>query len=180
MTYLNTIIIRWNERKYFKEIFDDIDHNHDGEINSNELHEALRKGQPNSEFDTTTVQILLQKYDQNNDDEISFEEFYNLFVGINNQYIEFLDIDVDFSGSIDSNELANALNKKGYNFSPNFYTFITDELSKRTRKRTITFDMYVRILARMDFLRHHFNTSSQINRSKNFEHFIANNFFHRF
>ena len=32
---------------------------------------------------------------------------------INQQYNEFLDIDIDFSGSIDSRELAASLNKKG-------------------------------------------------------------------
>ena len=34
----------WDDRKYFREIFSDIDHNFDGKINFSELHEALIRG----------------------------------------------------------------------------------------------------------------------------------------
>lgn len=176
---------QWDERQYFKEIFDDIDHNNDGEINGQELHEALQKGQPNSTFDPKTVYFLLKKFDQNNDDEISFEEFYNLFIGINNQYNDFLDIDVDFSGTIDSVELATVLRKKNCNFSQNFFNYFIEELAKRTGKNSISFDMYVRVIARIDYLRQQFNQERNKNaqngdQSKNIEYYIANQFFSNF
>jgi Ca2+-binding EF-hand superfamily protein len=195
--YLILFRKRWDERKYFKKLFDDIDHNHDGEINFQELHQALKKGQENSEFDPKTVQILLQKYDQNHDNEISFDEFYSLFIGINNQFNEFLDIDEDFSGTIDSHELANALRKKSYNFSDMFYKYLTDEMSKRMH-RAITFDMYVRVIARLDYLRQEYNKNNSFknkshghslfqqknshsnNSSTGMEHYIANSFFSNF
>ncbi len=159
------------------------------------MHEALRKGQSNSEFDPKTVEILLQKYDQNHDNEISFDEFFNLFIGINDQFNEFLDIDVDFSGTIDSNELAMSLNKKNYNLSRQFFNYLCEELSKRTRKNAITFDMYVRVIARIDSLRkqyfqmnnhagsNHFHNSNDyrsVADQRSMEHFIANNFFLNF
>ena len=120
-----------------RSIFNDIDLNRNESINAQELHEALRKGQPISQFDYNTVLVLLQKYDRQNnwifiiirllknvicilinslrnrDGAITFDEFYQLFIDLNNQYNEFLDTDVDFSGTIDSKEMAAVLHKKG-------------------------------------------------------------------
>ena len=100
--------------------------------------------------------MLIKKYDHNNDDEINFNEFQRLFLDINNQFNEFLDVDQDFSGTIDSRELANALRRKGYTFSPEFFNFFMHELTRRTAKQAITFDIYVRVISRFDQLKVHF------------------------
>lgn len=127
----------FDDKNYLRSIFNDIDLNRNESINAQELHEALRKGQPISQFDYNTVLVLLQKYDRQNnwifiiirllknvicilinslrnrDGAITFDEFYQLFIDLNNQYNEFLDTDVDFSGTIDSKEMAAVLHKKG-------------------------------------------------------------------
>ena len=41
-----------------------------GEISFDELYEALKKGQPNMQFDKKTVQLLLSQFDKNNDNDI--------------------------------------------------------------------------------------------------------------
>lgn len=172
----------WDEAAYLKKIFDEMDHNRDGKITGQELHEALRKGQESSQFDPITVQYLLKKYDRDNDNEINFNEFHQLFVEINNQYNEFLDIDLDFSGSIDSQELANALRRKNYTFSADFFNFLFFELSKRSGKQTISFDIYVRVTARFDQLKYDFKNSPQNRGNSNvnsmqLEQFIKQYFF---
>ena len=170
----------WDDKKFFRDIFNDIDHNGDGRINFHELHAALQQGNPNSEFDQKTVRILLNKFDRDHDNEIDFDEFHNLFIGINNQYNEFLDIDLDFSGTIDSSELTNALTRKGYNLSKNFFDFLINEVNRYARgNNSITFDMYVRIIARIDYLRANFNKAHNSSRAS-FEAYLRDNFFLEF
>jgi len=171
----------WDERRYYLEIFQEIDHNNDGEINFQELHQALKKGNPfNSEFDPKTAKLLLSKYDRDNDDEINFDEFYNLFQGINLQFNEFLDIDKDSSGTIDSSELASYLHKKGYKFSKSFYDYLMFELSKLMHNNNgVSFDLYVRVIAKIDYLRTQFNHRYHKN-DGNLEEYVKQNFFIHF
>lgn len=159
-----------------------MDHNRDGEISGQELHEALRKGQANSEFDPITVGVLLRKYDSNNDNEINFNEFFQLFNEINVKFNEFLDIDLDFSGSVDSRELANALSRKGYNFSQDFFNYLFYELSQKTGKQAITFDIYLRVLSRIEQMSRDFKNMPQNRNNPNvhpgqFEQFVRQYFF---
>jgi hypothetical protein len=56
----------FDDKNYLRSIFNDIDLNRNESINAQELHEALRKGQPISQFDYNTVLVLLQKYDRQN------------------------------------------------------------------------------------------------------------------
>lgn len=151
----------WDESAYFKKIFDEMDHNHDGQISGQELHKALRKGQENSEFDTYTVNVLLRKYDADKDNEINFSEFYQLFMEINQLFNEFLDIDLDFSGSIDRRELSNALQRKGFQFSPDFYNWLFFELGKLNGKEQISFDIYVRVIAKISKMKFDFKNMPQ-------------------
>ncbi|RNA27078.1 programmed cell death 6 [Brachionus plicatilis] len=142
----------WNEQNYLKQIFDEIDHNRNGQISVQELHEALKRGQPMFDFDPFTVQ-----YDNNRNNEISFQEFYDLFVGLNIQFNEFLDIDRDSSGFIDSRELASSMYSKGYQFSPETFDYVVNEISRRSGKQGISFDIYVRVAARFEALRNEYN-----------------------
>lgn len=136
-----------------------MDRNRDGEISAQELHECLKRGQTNYEFDPYTVSFLLEKYDQNRDNEIGFQEFHDLYMGLNVQYNEFLDIDQDSSGFIDGRELGNALRRRGYNFSQEIFDYVVNEIARRSGKRGISFDVYVRVTARFDFLRNQYSRS---------------------
>lgn len=171
-------MLRWNETDYLRSLFDDIDHNKDGHINQAELSEALRKGQENSQFDEKTVRILLDKYDHNGDNEISFDEFNCLFVGLNEQYNEFLDTDTDQSGSIEPDELHQMLSRRmGVAFSPSFYQFLFQGIAVHTHSNRITFDLYVRLIARLDKLAYDYNS---LVHGLDFEEFARNNFFLNF
>jgi Ca2+-binding EF-hand superfamily protein len=166
---------RFDERSYFKKLFDEIDSNHDGRITGQELHEALRRGQPSSEFDPYTINTLIEKYDNDRDNQISFQEFYDLFQHLNAQYNEFLDFDADSSGFIDGRELANVLRRKGYSFSPDLFNYIVNEISRRSGKNGINFDTYVRVIARFDFLRSAYNRSP--NMGVPLEKYVRDSFF---
>lgn len=161
-------------------MFDEIDHNHDGKIDFSELHEALKRGQPNSEFNPNTVRVLIEKYDSDSDLEISFNEFYNLFIGLTNQFNEFLDYDQDFSGTIEANELCALLNNKGFCLTKSFYDFLFSSLLARIGSSNITFDIYVRVLARLEFLCNEYAAKNQNSNNYNLENYIKNYFFHKF
>lgn len=170
--------LSWDITNYLRSLFDDIDHNKDGNINFDELYEALRKGQPNSKFDRQTVETLLEKYDSDYDNEINFDEFYNLFGTINQQYGEFLDIDVDGSGSIDQAELRNLFVRRRLNFSPAFFQFLFNGIFARTSSNRITFDIYVRLVARFDKLYADYREKG--NREQEFENYVRMKFFKHF
>ena len=147
------------------------------------MHEALKLGQPNSEFDPITVSFLLNKFDSNHDNEINFDEFYNLFVSVTNQYNEFLDIDRDSSGYIDAHELGESMRQKGFSFTSNFYQYLCGEIGKIYMRPNngITFDLYVRIKARFDYLKEKFarinNFARQSQYNNSLEKFMGHNFF---
>jgi hypothetical protein len=88
----------------------------------------------------------------NGDAAIDFEEFFELFIYLNDQLEIFLLMDSDGNGLIDSNEFEKGLNKAGYKFSKQFFQFIANEIKHRTGKQGITFDNYIRIQARFDYL----------------------------
>lgn len=142
----------WSYKNYLRGVFNEMDVNKDGSITANELQQALRMTQSTSEFSRKTVELLMSKYDTNGDREISFEEFHDLFLNLNEEFESFLYMDADDSGSIDINEFSSSINKKGYNFSNDFYLAIMNEIEKKTGHRGIRFDNYIRVAARFDFL----------------------------
>ena len=166
----------WDERAYLKGLFDEMDRNRDGRIATQELHEALRKGQGNAEFDPYTVSVVLQKYDRDHDGQIEFNEFFDLYNGLTGQFNEFLDFDADNSGSIDGRELTNIMRRKGYNFSPDLFNYVVYEISRRSGKNGVSFDTYVRVIARFDFLRTQYNSNKQL-QNMPLEAYIRNSFF---
>ena len=97
-----------------------------------------------SEFSLKTIDLLITKYDKNGDREISFDEFYDLYINLNSEFENFLLTDSDGSGSIDMNELAILIAKKGHHFSQRFFKFIVDEITKHTGKNGIKFDNFMR------------------------------------
>lgn len=155
-----------------------MDYDRNGFISFEELYTALKNGQPSSEFSRDTVKLLLNKYDNNSDNQISFKEFHDLFIGINEQFNDFIDIDTDFSGSIDINELAQYFRTKGFNFNPNFYRFVMETISKRTGRADVNFDIYLKIRGRFDQLNAEYQRTGTRNESKEF--FFGKKFFLHF
>lgn len=133
----------WDTTKFLRDIFNQIDYDHDGSITAIELQEALRRGQ-GSDFSLKTVELMISKYDKNSDRQISFEEFNDLYMNLNVEYENFLLTDSDGSGLIDTDEFSATMNKKGFYFNKKFFKFIVDEISKHTGNYGIQFDNYIR------------------------------------
>lgn len=142
----------WDPRSYLRNIFKEMDLNGDGSITAVELQRALRRSLAGSEFSIKTVELLIAKYDVNGDKEISFEEFFDLFNSLNEEYENFLMMDTDGSGSIDQAEFTDAIMRKGHEFSHEFFKYIMDEVYRKTGQYGIQFDNYIRIAARFEFL----------------------------
>ena len=153
-----------------------MDTDKNGCITFDELYEALKNGQPNCQFNRDTVRLILEKCDENQDEKISFNEFKELYLHINEQFNDFLDIDTDFSGSIESLELAEFFKQKGFQFSPNFYKHILDIVSINSGNNAITFDYYLKLRARFDQLNNEFGNSNFNNK----ENYFVTNFFKKF
>jgi Ca2+-binding EF-hand superfamily protein len=156
-----------------------MDVNRDGSITASELQRALRRTQASSEFDMKTIQLLISKYDTNGDREISFEEFFELFNNLNEEYETFLLTDADGSGFIDLHEFTEALKGKGYFFSHKFYEYIVNEICKRTKNPGIPFDIYIRVAARFDQLSRQYNLTLFYQKNS-LENFLKKNFFDDF
>ena len=102
-------------------------------------------------------------------------------MGLNNQYNEFLDFDADSSGSINNAEMTNYLQKKGFAFSPQLYSYILGRFTAPNGQANISFDFFVRILARFEHLKYEFQNLPQ-NKNKSYnntqlEKFIGQHFF---
>lgn len=142
----------WNATNYLRNIFNEIDKNRDGSITAQELQEILRLTQAGLDFNIKTVKMIMSSYDRNGDQEISFEEFYDLYQALNDEYESFLLMDSDGSGSIETEELSNALRAKGYTFSNGFYNYIVQRICLRTGQNGILFDDYIRVASKFDYL----------------------------
>ncbi len=158
-------------------MFNEIDSDKDGYINEHELLEALRRGQPDSNFDKKTISILMEKYDKNQDKTISSAEFKDLFFYLNNEYEKFIMNDEDGNGSIDSDELIKCLIKhSSYTLNDDFKNFVRSEL-KENNKYKITFDHYCRLIIKFDYLKNNFENSSK---KEPFQQYLKRTLFHNF
>lgn len=126
-----------------------------------------------------TVELLISKYDTNMDREISFDEFFDLFNNLNQEYETFLLTDSDGSGFIDLHEFTEALKGKGYFFSRGFYEYIVNKICKRTKQHGIQFDIYIRVAARFDQLCAQYNHTLFFQKNS-LENYLKENFFDDF
>ncbi len=153
MKFFFSFLIRKNFKSYLKNVFNLIDVDNSGALTVDELQRALYNVH-NKEFSLKTVELLMSKYDKNNDKSITFDEFYDLYGDLNAEYESFLLMDVDDSGDIDLNELEQGFSTKGYKFTNDFYKHIISEINKKTGDPGVKFDHYIRLASRFDYLCH--------------------------
>lgn len=170
----------WDTETFLRRIFNEMDVNGDGSITSDELQEALKRGQSSNEFSQKTIQLLISRYDKNGDREISFEEFFDLYCNLNDEFENFLMMDGDGNGFIDFDEFAQAMTSRGYNFSNRFFKFIIDEIGKHGNFRGIKFDSFIRVMARFDYLVEHYKKTPYFHNKHNLESYLKNTFFQDF
>ncbi|KAF8509546.1 hypothetical protein JB92DRAFT_497121 [Gautieria morchelliformis] len=103
--------------------FTAVDTDRSGSISVQELQRALVNGNW-SNFDLDTCQMLMTIFDTDRSGNIGFNEFSGLWKYISEWQDVFRHFDQDGSGSIDGQELANALRSFGYNLSPPILSLI--------------------------------------------------------
>ena len=69
-----------------------------------ELQQTLHRSKINSDFIIENIELLINRYDQNGDHEISFDEFFDFFYDLNEEYENFLMIEPYESSSYDFDE----------------------------------------------------------------------------
>ncbi|KAJ7151881.1 hypothetical protein C8R43DRAFT_1087927 [Mycena crocata] len=97
--------------------FTSVDTDRSGAITASELERALINGDW-TPFDLDTVKLLMTIFDTDRSGTIGFNEFAGLWKYIKDWQNVFKHFDRDNSGSIEGEELANALRQFGYNLNP--------------------------------------------------------------
>ncbi|KII95477.1 hypothetical protein PLICRDRAFT_150222 [Plicaturopsis crispa FD-325 SS-3] len=97
--------------------FSSVDLDRSGAITASELERALINGDW-TPFDLDTVKMLMSIFDTDRSGTIGFNEFAGLWKYVKDWQNVFRHFDRDQSGSIDQQELAQALQQFGYNLSP--------------------------------------------------------------
>ncbi|KAF8160377.1 hypothetical protein K438DRAFT_311338 [Mycena galopus ATCC 62051] len=135
--------------------FQSVDMDRSGSITAEELQRALINGDW-TPFDLDTVKLLMTIFDTDRSGTITFAEFAGLWKYIKDWQGVFRHFDRDRSGSIEQNELRDALAQFGFNLSPNLLMLVErkyDPQAGPARGREgqrgqpapgITFDRFVR------------------------------------
>lgn len=103
--------------------FSTVDTDRSGHISVHELQKALINGDW-TPFDLDTVKLLMSIFDTDRSGTIGFNEFSGLWKYIKDWQNVYRHFDRDRSGSIDGQELHQALQQFGYNLSPQLLRLI--------------------------------------------------------
>lgn len=125
-----------------------VDTDRSGAITAVELERALINGDW-TPFDLDTVKLLMSMFDVDRSGTIGFNEFSGLWKYIKDWQNVFRHFDRDRSGSIDRNELRDALRQFGYNLSPPLIELVQAKYASTVASAYgatpgITFDRFVR------------------------------------
>ncbi|KAL0955564.1 hypothetical protein HGRIS_001805 [Hohenbuehelia grisea] len=131
--------------------FTAVDTDRSGAIHANELQRALINGDWTA-FDLDTVKLLMTIFDTDRSGTIGFNEFAGLWKYIKDWQGVFRHFDRDRSGSIDGQELQEALRQFGYNLSPQLLDLVQKKYDVKASgvaghgaaQPGISFDRFVR------------------------------------
>lgn len=126
---------------YLRQIFYKVDKDRSGRVDANELQQCLSNGTWKP-FNPDTVRMMINMFDRSGTGTVSFDEFVSLWKYINDWLRCFQDFDKDRSGSIDRNELRDALVNFGYRLSEETVDLLVQKYD-RERKGAINFDDYI-------------------------------------
>ena len=127
-------------------LYNMVDFNRNGKLDPKELQTALNYG--GLQFSLPTVNILLSKHDRNRNGQIDFSEFKSLLDEVWRWKDAFDFFDTDKSGSIDFQELQQALSRIGIDLSPT--TFQTVFFSSDTdRSGSISMDEFIKLVTEL-------------------------------
>ncbi|KAK7069560.1 Programmed cell death protein 6 [Halocaridina rubra] len=126
---------------YLQTIFNQVDKDRSGAIDSRELQAALSNGNFTA-FNPETIRLMIGMFDKKGTGTITFDEFGSLWKYVTDWQRCFRDFDRDNSGSISKQELQTALTTFGYRFSDQFYDILMKRFD-RTKKGAIYFDDFI-------------------------------------
>ncbi|XP_057291355.1 programmed cell death protein 6-like isoform X1 [Hydractinia symbiolongicarpus] len=162
------------DQNYLWGIFQRVDKDRSGTITSVELQQALSNGSW-TPFNPETVRLMIGMFDQDRNGNINFQEFGALWKYVTDWQNCFRNFDRDNSGSIDKNELKQALTSFGYRLSEKFYDILIRKFD-RTNRGVITFDDFIQCCVVLQtltsaFMRHDTNRNGWI--EINYENFLS-------
>ncbi|KAH9366819.1 hypothetical protein HPB48_015861 [Haemaphysalis longicornis] len=126
---------------YLRSLFQNVDKNRSGAINALELQGALSNGTWKP-FNLETVNVMIRMFDRQGRGSVSFDEFTSLWNYLTTWLNCFQSFDTDRSGSIDRQELSNALVRFGYRLGQPTVDVILMKYD-RDRKGSINFDDFM-------------------------------------
>merc|ERR1712141_411760 len=116
--------------------FGAVDIDRSGQINANELRQALINGNY-SHFSEEACHMMIDMFDKDSSGTINIQEFQQLFTSIGQWKNVFQGFDKDRSGSIEVYELSQAFQQMGYRFTPKFVQNVLGKYGGRTRRLTL-------------------------------------------
>ncbi|XP_064466609.1 programmed cell death protein 6-like [Ornithodoros turicata] len=129
------------DRNYLQGLFQNVDRDRSGAISATELQSALSNGTWKP-FNPETVRMMIGMFDRDRSGTINFDEFASLWNYITEWLNCFRGFDRDGSGSIDRQELQQALNRFGYRLSEQTMTVLLTKFD-REGKGSINFDDFI-------------------------------------
>ncbi|XP_050543987.1 programmed cell death protein 6-like [Daktulosphaira vitifoliae] len=128
-------------REFLWDVFQRLDKDRSGSINSNELQLALSNGTW-SPFNPETIRLMMSMFDKSGKGTINFDDFGALWKYVTDWQNCFRSFDRDNSGNIDKNELRLALQNFGYNLSETTVSTMMQKFDRMGRG-TVLFDDFI-------------------------------------
>ncbi|CAG2171685.1 unnamed protein product [Oppiella nova] len=147
------------DHQWLRSVFTRVDADRSGAINANELQSALSNGTWKP-FNPETVRLMIGMFDRDHSGTINFEEFSQLWRYVNDWLNCFRSFDTDNSGSIDQQELKQALTTFGYRLSDQFYHILMRKFD-RDSKGAINFDDFIQLCVQLQSLTTSFRVHDQ-------------------
>ncbi|XP_061918612.1 sorcin-like isoform X2 [Entelurus aequoreus] len=147
----------------------------DGQISPEELQQCLTQSGISGgykPFNLDTCRLMINMLDRDMSGSMGFTEFRDLWQALNGWKSSFVSYDRDRSGTVEGNEMQQAITSMGYNMSPHAMNAIMRRYSTNGR---IPFDDFVCCFVRLRALTDHFrrrDTSHNGSASFQYDDFI--------
>ncbi|XP_051892019.1 peflin [Pristis pectinata] len=128
--------------------FQSVDADRSGYITLKELKQALVNSNW-STFNDDTCYMLLNMFDRSKIGKIDLYGFSALWRFLQQWRTMFQQFDRDRSGTINPQELQQALSQMGYNLSPQFIQFLTSRYAQKPARSTIQLDSFIQICTQL-------------------------------
>ncbi|KAI4876533.1 hypothetical protein NFI96_011870 [Prochilodus magdalenae] len=128
--------------------FQSVDTDHSGYINLKELRQALVNSN-NSAFNDETCLMMLNMFDKTKSGRMDVFGFSALWMFLQQWRALFNQFDRDRSGSINNNEMHQALSQLGYNLSPQFIQSIMSRYAVRGMSNGFQLDRFIQVCTQL-------------------------------